>query len=170
MVALCHEHGFALFLASGIILRGAALSMQEQWKEGSVQLHLGLAAYQTTGAEIDRPYYLTLLAKAYGRGGQVDDGLATVVEVLQLVDKTDERVYEAGAWRIKGTLTLQSQVASRRGGSVFPESDRHRAKATGEVPRTARSDEPGAAVADSRQNIRGATDAGGDLRVVHRRL
>ena len=40
----------------------------------------------------------------------MEDGLAAVAEALQLMDKHDERLYEAEVYRIKGQLVLQSGV------------------------------------------------------------
>ena len=37
-------------------------------------------------------------------------GLSVLAEALAQVDKTGERFYEAELYRLKGTLTLQSQV------------------------------------------------------------
>jgi len=49
---------------------------------------------------------LALLAEAYGKGGQVEAGLATVAEALECVDKTGERYHEAELYRLRGELTL----------------------------------------------------------------
>ena len=38
-----------------------------------------------------RPYCLALLAEAYGKVGQVEEGLSVLAEALALVDKTGER-------------------------------------------------------------------------------
>ena len=40
----------------------------------------GLAAYRATGAELGRPYYLALLAEAYGKVGQAEEGLTVLAE------------------------------------------------------------------------------------------
>ena len=67
----------------------------------------GLAACRATGAELIRPYCLALLAEAYGKVGQVEEGLSVLAEALAVVDKTGERCYEAELYRLKGELTLQ---------------------------------------------------------------
>ncbi|MBI3801388.1 MAG: hypothetical protein HY268_30995, partial [Deltaproteobacteria bacterium] len=123
-IALSHDHGFPLALAWGTILHGWALTEQAQGEAGVIQLRQGLAAWQTTVGEAYRPYFLTLLAEAYGRVERVEDGLATVAEALRLVEKTNERWYEAEVYRIKGELTLQ---LGTRGwglgtGSTFPQA------------------------------------------------
>ena len=42
--------------------------------------------------------------------GQGEEGLSVLAEALAVVDKTGERLYEAELYRLKGTITLQSQV------------------------------------------------------------
>jgi ATP/maltotriose-dependent transcriptional regulator MalT len=111
MVALSNEHGFLQRVAEGTVLQGEALIVQEQWAEGVAQVRQGL---EESKAELRRTMYLAWLAAGYGGAGQVDDGLATVAEALRLVDKNDERFYEAELYRIKGELSLQSKVESRK--------------------------------------------------------
>jgi predicted ATPase len=48
-----------------------------------------------------------VLAEAYGKVGQVEEGLTLLAKALAFVDKTGQRVYEAELYRIKGELTLQ---------------------------------------------------------------
>jgi predicted ATPase len=67
----------------------------------------GIATWRTTGAEEFIPYWLALLAQAYGENGQPDEGLRQLAGVLTQVDKTGERFYEAEVYRLKGELTLQ---------------------------------------------------------------
>ncbi len=110
---LSTEHGFAMMLAAGTWLRGWALAEQGQREEGLAQIHQGLAAWQATGAELWRPYVLTLLAEAYGKTGQTEEGLAVLVEALATVDKTGERLYEAELYRLKGELTLAQSSGQR---------------------------------------------------------
>src|SRR5262249_30770919 len=100
------EQGFSHFLALGTIKRGWALAEQGQGKEGISQICQGLAALQVMGAELDRSYYLTLLAEAYGKVGQAEEGLTVLAEALAVVDKTGERWYEAELYRLKGELLL----------------------------------------------------------------
>jgi predicted ATPase/class 3 adenylate cyclase len=108
-ITLSAEQGFSHWLARGTILRGWALAEQGQGEEGIAQMRQGLAAFQTTGAEIHWPDYLALLAEVYGKVGQVEEGLNTLAEALSLVDRNGERFYEAELYRLKGELSLQSR-------------------------------------------------------------
>src|SRR5262249_40428186 len=82
LIALSHEQGFTLREASGVTWRGWALAMQGRGEEGIAQIHQGLAATQATGAELFRPYVLVLLAEAYGKTGQTEEGLSALAEAL----------------------------------------------------------------------------------------
>jgi predicted ATPase len=111
LIALSSEQGLPFFLAQGVIMRGWALAEQGQGEESIAQIRQGLAAYQTTGAEMQRTYFLALLAEAYGKAGQVEEGLAQLAEALDFVDMSGERALEAELHRLKGELTLkQSSV------------------------------------------------------------
>jgi class 3 adenylate cyclase len=58
---------------------------------------------------IATPHRLALLAEAYGRDGQNEEGLKIVGEALAIVDKNEERYYEVELYRLKGELSLQSR-------------------------------------------------------------
>ena len=107
-MALCTEQGFAFFLAGGSMYRGWAIAEQGQGKEGIAQIHQALSAWQAMGAAMAVPYFLALLAEAYGKVGEAEQGLTALVEALAQVEQTGERWYEAELYRLKGELVLQS--------------------------------------------------------------
>jgi class 3 adenylate cyclase/predicted ATPase len=109
-IALCSEQGIPMFLAWGTILRGWVLTEQGRGEEGIAQIRQGLAAWRASGAVSTQPLFLALLAEAQGKTGQPEEGLKTLAEALDLVQKTGERRWEAEMYRLKGTLTLQSKV------------------------------------------------------------
>jgi predicted ATPase len=104
---LAKEQGFPYWMAYSAMLRGWALTQQGQVKEGIEQITQGLRDYRATGAEIQRPYYLALLAEAYGIMGQSETGLVSLAEALVHADKTGERWYEPELHRLQGELLLQ---------------------------------------------------------------
>jgi predicted ATPase len=107
VIALCTDQGFPFQLALGTIHRGWALAAQGQGEEGIVQMRQSLAAVRATGAELFRPFHLSLLAETYRDSGQIEEGLAVLAEALAVVDKTGERASEAELYRLKGELTLK---------------------------------------------------------------
>lgn len=107
-IALATGHGFPYRQATGMILGGWALAHTGQLEQGLGQLQDGLAAYQATGAKIDTPYYLALLAELHGRSGQIGTGLEIVAEALELVRNSQVFFYEAEIHRLQGELLRQT--------------------------------------------------------------
>jgi adenylate cyclase len=118
MTVLATAQGFGHRVLHGRILRGWALAMQGDAPTGVAHIQQGLAAVQSTGLTLYRPYFLALLAEAYGEAGQPDAGLSGLDEALTLVEATEERWWEAELHRLKGELLLRlprpdiSQAAS----------------------------------------------------------
>src|SRR5262249_30298042 len=84
-----------------------------QVEEGVVLIRQGLTALNSMGAELfTRAHFLALLAEAYGKMEQIEEGLNALTEALAVIDKTGERYYEAELHRLRGELTLQSTVPS----------------------------------------------------------
>jgi predicted ATPase len=69
----------------------------------------GLKAHRASGAELHRPYFLSLLAEANREVGQIEEGLALLNEALDTVSKTGERYWEAELHRCRGELLLMQQ-------------------------------------------------------------
>jgi class 3 adenylate cyclase/predicted ATPase len=109
MIGLATEQGLPFWLALGTMARGGALVEQGEGEAGIAQIHQGLAAFRASGAEETQTYSLALLAEAYRKGGQAEEGLSVLAEALVAVEKTGERFYEAEVYRLKGELSLQSR-------------------------------------------------------------
>jgi len=113
LIVLSEEQGFSYSLAQGTLLQGWALVWQGQGEEGIARIRRGLTALRTTGTEALRPYYLALLAEAYGKVGQPVEGLSALTEALEAVNNNrGARFYEAELHRLKGELLLQSTVSN----------------------------------------------------------
>ena len=109
LMTLCSEQGFPYWLTFGAILRGWAIIARGEEAEGIAQIHQGIVAHRATGAEVELPYFLSLLAEAYGKVGKAEEGLNVLVEALALVDKNGVRFWEAEQHRLKGELLLIQQ-------------------------------------------------------------
>jgi len=122
-ITLSTEQGLAFWVAWGTIHRGWALAEQGQTEEGIVQILQGVAACRATGSELGLPRFLSLLAEAYGKGRQAEEEVSVLAEVLEVMDKTGERLYEAELYRIKGELTLAQPSVQSLGSSVKKETE-----------------------------------------------
>jgi predicted ATPase len=96
VMTLATEQGFPYWLAFGTMVQGWALVEQGRVQEGIVRMR-----------QMRAPFTFALLAEAYGKLEQVEEGLAVLAEALVFVDKTGVRVSEAELHRLKGELTLQ---------------------------------------------------------------
>jgi hypothetical protein len=83
----------------------------------------GIDALRATGAEIERPWLLSALARAYGQTGWATEGLAVVAEALAIVDHTGKRLDESGLYQIKGELLLVRAGTSDQAYAVRPMDD-----------------------------------------------
>ena len=112
-VAVATEHGFAQWAAYGTVLAGWALAAQGQRAEGVAQMRQGLEDMRATGAEVFRPYFLTLLAETYAEGKQVDEGLRVAAEAsdtLETVEANEQGFCTPELYRLKGELLLMQST------------------------------------------------------------
>jgi predicted ATPase len=106
-LSLARQQEFPLYAAWDTILQGWALVEQGHGAAGLVQMHQGLATWRAMQAELMQPYWLALLAAAYGTVGQTTEGLEALAEALTLVAHTGERWWEAELYRLQGELHRQ---------------------------------------------------------------
>ncbi|NOT55415.1 MAG: AAA family ATPase, partial [Deltaproteobacteria bacterium] len=104
---LATEHEFPIWATMGQILSGSALVHQGMIEQGIPQIESGIATWRAIGAQISMPYFLSLLAEAYGKNGNPEKGLRLLAEALDLTNNTEERWWEAELHRMKGILTLE---------------------------------------------------------------
>lgn len=131
LTTLTQEHGIPQFLAMGAIVHSWALAEQGH-EEGIPHLQRGIASLQATRQELGRPYFLALLAEAYGNRGQVEEGMKVLTEALDITHTTGECMHQAELYRLKGQLTLQQQLKAERQKSKVPNPQR-RASSTQDV-------------------------------------
>jgi TOMM system kinase/cyclase fusion protein len=107
LLAVSSEQGFAQWAAAGAMMRGWGLAEHGSAEEGMAQMRQGLHAWQGMGIEAGLPYWLSLLAETSTSSQQVADGHRVLAEAFVLVDKNEERWWEAELHRLKGKLLLK---------------------------------------------------------------
>ncbi|NOT55683.1 MAG: AAA family ATPase, partial [Deltaproteobacteria bacterium] len=139
-VTLSAQQGFPYFLALGTVLRTWALVEQGQPEQGLAQLREGLAAFRATGAALVLPRFLVLLAEAWGKVGQPEEGLRVLEEAFMIVDKNGERDYEAELYRLRGELMLAGargwRLGAREGKSLVSKVQRPKSQNPNPQPLT----------------------------------
>ncbi|MCA1458775.1 AAA family ATPase [Bradyrhizobium sp. BRP22] len=104
--SLALEHGFPFWQAEATIMAGWAMAAQDKGNEGLVQLRQGMTDFLATGARMDRPRWLAILAEACLINRQPHEGLEAVGEALQIVEETNECFFQARLCQLKGELLL----------------------------------------------------------------
>jgi hypothetical protein len=68
-----------------------------------------MSGIESTGAALSASYILAQLAEAYGKLGREAEGLDLLGQGLAIVERSDERWYEAELHRLEGELLLQAE-------------------------------------------------------------
>jgi predicted ATPase len=97
-----------------LVQEGCLASEQDKVQEGIIQARQGMVAYRATGAGLDYPHCLILLARGYQETGQAEAGLHVLTEALAVIHSSGECYYEAEAYRLKGELLLQSAIVDEQ--------------------------------------------------------
>lgn len=121
LLTLAREQGFGQFLLVGAILHGWTLATHGHWREGIAQMRESLAKAHALGADIGRPYYLSLLAETSAAGGETEAGLQLLDEALTGAHRSYE--YDAELYRLKGELTLARARGRKRAVSLVAEAE-----------------------------------------------
>jgi predicted ATPase len=108
---LATEHKFPFRLGMATIIHGAALVMQGKGAQGIEQIRQGFSAWQATGGELARPWYLYLLAEAEGQVGRVDEALHNLAKAQVVVGQYGQYFLKAALLRLQGDLLLKQSAA-----------------------------------------------------------
>jgi class 3 adenylate cyclase/predicted ATPase len=106
MAALSTDHGFPFWQGMGGVKYGWALVEQGHSDAGYAAMRQGLDSIQATGTTMVRPSNLGRLAEAYGKIGQIEEGLLLLAEALSEVEQSGECYYQAELYRLKGEFLL----------------------------------------------------------------
>ena len=111
-VALTSELEIRFWRGWAMVPQGWALAEGGEIEAGIAKVQEGLEAQRATGALMNRPYGLAVLAELQGKAGRIDDALTGLDEALALVMETSETFWQPEIHRLKGNLLL------RRGGAL----------------------------------------------------
>jgi predicted ATPase len=119
LLKLSNQHGFALFRTLGEAFQGCALAGLGRAEEGLSILHRGLAVMRAIGQGLHLPQALTMLAYAYGKAGQPEEGLRRLAEAAEIAETTQDRWAEAELYRVRGDLLLATGRTREAEGSFY---------------------------------------------------
>ncbi|MCJ7537927.1 MAG: AAA family ATPase [Anaerolineales bacterium] len=115
---LAKESGFPFFLALGMIIRGWARLQSGKAGMALKLMENGINAMQAIGAELGRPYFLSLMAEAYGEKIENKEGLKLIETALDKAESSHELWYESSLNWLWGYLAdvqgvSEGEIATR---------------------------------------------------------
>ncbi|HEX2192195.1 MAG TPA: AAA family ATPase [Acidimicrobiales bacterium] len=105
-VALATEHGYPFRLVQARIMRGWAWAACDRGEEGVAELRAGLEAYEATGAFVEWPHYLGMLADALLRTGHASEALDQVAQAFAALERGRIYFYEPELHRLRAEALL----------------------------------------------------------------
>ena len=107
-LALTSKYQASYYRAWADILVSYALALEQPNEERIGRLHGSITAFKASGARLRLPYYLSLLAKVYGKAGYPEEGLACIDEALSEARAHNERWWNAELQRLRGEFLLMN--------------------------------------------------------------
>ncbi len=120
-IAVCREHGFAMYLAVGAMFRGWAVARAGQLDAGIAEMEAGLVDYGNTGAMLVQPYFLALIAELVLRRGDAERALALVARAFEIGRRSEESIHDAELHRLAGEARALQALAGGGGGAAAAE-------------------------------------------------
>ncbi len=93
-------------MAVATVHHGWALARLGHVSGGIDELHSGINAVRDIGLGSFQPYYLSLLAEAYGSADQTAKAIASLDKALVQAEENAESLWEAELHRMKGEFSL----------------------------------------------------------------
>ncbi len=113
--SISREHGFSFWLAGSGMMCGWALAAESSPQEGIAAMRQALVDWQSTGSVTYRTYFLGILAEALLAAGDVEECRALIDEAICLSRQTDEGLYEADLYRLRGEALAAEMLALDQG-------------------------------------------------------
>jgi DNA-binding SARP family transcriptional activator len=113
------EQGFSLFEAMGSVWLGVLMAEQGMVEAGIARIRHGIAAYSAAGGTVMLPQFCGYLARTYLKLKRIEEGLSALANGIRVMERTDERFYEAELLRLKGELLLAIEADTEEAGKYF---------------------------------------------------
>jgi predicted ATPase len=106
-IEVSRTHDYRQWLALGVMFQAWALVVLGEHEAGLTQLQRGIEAFHRTGAELNLPHFLSLLADAHLRTDTPAAGLDVIEEAIVFAEKNDDRCWEPELHRLRGEILLR---------------------------------------------------------------
>jgi predicted ATPase len=104
LIALADEKAAAYWKTVGAMQRGHVLALTGGGWDAVNMIASGMAASRSTGSKIFVPTFLSHLAMAHAKLGQIDEAGLYIDEAIAVVETTKERLWQAEVHRLAGEI------------------------------------------------------------------
>ncbi len=108
-LAVAAEYGLHAMSLWALLPRGWALAQLGDAAGGIDAIREGMDRRRAFGMGAVWPWFLVLVADAYGMCDEFDKAFSALDEALEWVQRNDERLYAAEAYRVRGELILRQR-------------------------------------------------------------
>jgi predicted ATPase len=107
---LSAEHGFSNWQKAAEFWEGWALATSGEVTAGFAQMRGAVSAHQAMGFDLQLPHRLGLMAELYTHSGSPTEALAVLTQAFAIVDRTQERWFEAELHRLRAEALLAASI------------------------------------------------------------
>src|SRR5262249_46846596 len=104
LIELSTRQAFINWLPGGVVLRGWARSARGKLAEGITYIEDGIRDYQSTGATLRLPYFLSLKAEALHLADRTVEALEAIREAEVVAERSEGRWWCAEMYRLRGVF------------------------------------------------------------------
>ena len=115
------EYGIHHWLTGATMCKGWALANLGNLEDGIALLREGLKNWRLIGTKTEATRFITLLAEGCLMSNRTKEGLSLIAEALQLIEETEDRLFQSEVFRIRGEL-LKTQKTRCGNGAACAES------------------------------------------------
>ena len=105
-ISISAEQGFPDYYGEATIFRGWALAKQGQVAAGIEEMLQGTDPKRVLPHDVERPYFLSLLAETYWQERRIEEGLELLAKAIKPTKKEMAHYWDAEIQRLKGEMLL----------------------------------------------------------------
>ena len=122
-IKLAREYEIHHWLTGATMCKGWALANLGRMEEGIALLCEGLQNWRSMGSKTEAIRFITLLAERCLMSNRTKEGLSLIAEALQLIEETEDRLFQSEVFRIRGELLKTQKTRSGNGAACAESQD-----------------------------------------------
>jgi hypothetical protein len=119
LLQLAQQQGYPFFIATANVYLGWACALRGEAAKGIEVCQQGLRQLHALNVRSWLPFYFALLTECHAHSGDYASAEKAVADAFKAIETTDERVWEAEVFRLKGNVLLRGSFGCSGCGPMF---------------------------------------------------